>query len=153
MSRHFFVIGKLLTAEDAKSGEKCRESKSCYEYCFKESAVLWNQAEYIETRSPPANLCGFLCRQWCHGDPLSVRNDDPHLFPVVREFFAAIEADDIGAGNAGCRAAPAFLHRDRKAIVFVPATEKRVQNPGKHPSTPTETPRPEPGRRTGIYLH
>src|SRR5579864_217550 len=80
-------------------------------------------------------LRGLLRCQRGDCNALAVRRHDFHFFPVVGEFFAAIQADHVGPGDERGRGAPSLLHGDGKAIALVSTTEEGVQNPGKHAST------------------
>ena len=57
------------------------------------------------------------------------RGDDPHMAPVVRQFLAAIQTDDISRGERGS-GAPAG--RKGKCGPPVMADEHRIENRLKH---------------------
>jgi len=62
---------------------------------------------------------------------------DFHRVPVIGEFFAAVQADNVGAGLAGRRSAVLNgLAADREAVVPMSATEEHVPQPGEHFVTP-----------------
>jgi len=93
----------------------------------------------------------FFRRQRCNCHALATKGYDFHLLPIVWEFLAAIEADHISTGSIGSRTAPSLFQGDRKTVVFMSAAKQRVQDPGEHPSTPTEC-RASLGALAGIYL-
>ena len=66
------------------------------------------------------------------------RRDDLHLLPVVGEFFAALQTNNVGAGQAGGLRTPrAAPDRYWKTIAGVMATENCVEQLDEHgaPST------------------
>jgi len=96
-------------------------------------------------------LCRFFRCQRCNCHALAMKGYDFHLLPIVWEFLAAIETDHISTGSIGSRAAPSLFQGDRETVVFMSAPKQRVQDPGEHPSTPTEC-RASLGALAGIYL-
>jgi hypothetical protein len=60
------------------------------------------------------------------------RRDDFHLLPVVRNFFSAIQANHIRAGNVARSAPQTGAHGNREAIVGVPASEERINKSRYH---------------------
>lgn len=63
------------------------------------------------------------------GDVLRFCGKDFHFVPVVRKFFAAIQANDVRSfGPRSAVSAP--FRGDGKAVVLVPATKKHVKNIG-----------------------
>jgi hypothetical protein len=81
-------------------------------------------------------LCGVLrqFRQMC--TVFFGRSDDLHLLPVVREFFSAIEADDIGSRqSSSLGAAHCSTNGYGKAIVSVPAAKQNVDQFLNHDPT------------------
>ena len=65
------------------------------------------------------------------------RCDDLHLLPVVGEFFAALQTNNVGAGQAGGLRTPRAPDRYWKTIAGVMATENCVEQLDEHgaPST------------------
>jgi hypothetical protein len=65
---------------------------------------------------------------------------NPHLFPVIRELFAAIQTNDIGASSHGGSGTPlSGALGDWKAVVFVPTTEQQVGYFRQHQIPPPNT--------------
>src|SRR5690348_16400546 len=81
------------------------------------------------------DLCGFLSCERRGYRAAGAARDDLHLLPIVGKLFAAIEAHDISPGGERSWAATSFFHRYRKAVMSVPATKQRTQQPGDHLST------------------
>lgn len=54
--------------------------------------------------------------------------DNLHLLPVVRKFFAAIQAYHVGASQRSSRGAPlSWSVGNRETELFMPATEKHIE--------------------------
>src|ERR1700681_2053468 len=68
-----------------------------------------------------------------------LRSHDLHIVPVIAEFFAAVQARDIGSGALSRRVATRTgAHRNRKTVASVPAAKHGVHQPRKHRVTSTD---------------
>src|SRR5581483_9541350 len=87
-------------------------------------------------------LSRFFGCQRTHWSERRLSAHDFHLFPVVRQLFAAIQAHDVGSRGECSLAATALLDCDREAVMVVPATEESVDYPRQHLSTSHRCSRP-----------
>lgn len=72
------------------------------------------------------NSCHAVCEGLGLRNGFLVGGNDLHLPPIVGEFFATIEADNVSPSKrAGGRAAALTAHRERN--VFMGTAEERVQ--------------------------
>jgi hypothetical protein len=77
-----------------------------------------------------------VASQFCHVLAMFFGRDDFHLLPVVREFSAAIKADNVGSGqSSGLGAALRVTDADWEAVPGMPATENHIHKFPKHKST------------------
>ena len=88
----------------------------------------------IESRE---NLCGFFCLKRCNRRSAALTRDDSHLFPVVGEFLAAVEAHNVSTSGESRGTSFTLFHRNRKTVVPVPTAKHSTENPGEHlPTSP-----------------
>lgn len=97
-------------------------------------------------------LRSFLGGKRSHWRSIFGRAHNLHLLPVIGQLFAAVEADYIRASHARSGISHALLDRDWEAVTSMPATEERIINPRKHPTTSHSKAAPEAGAPASIYL-
>ena len=62
--------------------------------------------------------------------------EGPHFLPLISDFLALIQANNIGTGERGCRAGLwATSHTERETEVRMRATEECIEQLGNHDST------------------
>ena len=90
------------------------------------------------------DLCRFLRRERLHPSSISICfSHDSHLLPVVGQFLAAIQTDNVRAGHRRCTTtAGTGTNCLRETDMRMPATEERVKKLCHHTSNLPRTPGP-----------
>src|SRR5277367_3247596 len=81
------------------------------------------------------------------------RSDDLHRVPIVRQFFAALQANHIGAGEARRTAAAGAVTRgDGKTVMRMPTAEDRIEQLCEHTTSQAALLSAIDGSRRKVFL-